>query len=131
MKETLTRGVVWQGAELVIQEAKRPDGTNVFGFPGAIVLTGEEPVEVLRADLTRKLGYNFSELSMGDDQVFDDNEYDAHFFETRVPQFSIAARSKFHFWYMDQVIKAMQDGRLAPLSAKYIEESFINGLVDN
>jgi hypothetical protein len=130
MSELLVRGIVWHGAELVIQETERPNGSSVFGFPGAIVLPGETPVNVLKADLSRKLGFDFSELYLGDEHPVKDDYFDARFFETRLPYNSVTRRKNFHLWYMDQVKKALENDQLTSLSAKYIKKEFIDGVID-
>jgi hypothetical protein len=130
MREAFTRGVIWHGAELIIQEERRPDSSEIFGFPGAIVLPKERPLDVIVADLSRKLDFDFSEVSMGEARILEDEKYEAAFFETALPYNSITKRKNFHFWYMDQVYKALGNNQLAPLSAKYIER-FFDGAIDN
>lgn len=135
MKERLARGVVWQDSRLAIQEVKIDDETSVFGFPGAVVLPGEKPNNVVRADLTRKLGFNFWGVGLGDEKTIENDMHQAFFYEVRLPTDSIsgraAGRSMVKLWYMDELMMAMQSNLLAPLSADYVEREFINGIINN
>jgi hypothetical protein len=135
MKETLVRGVVWHGPELVIQKATRQDGTEVYGFPGAVVLPGDRPVNVAVAALSRMLGYDFKNSPMSDATVLEDKHFEVHFVETRVPYPSLRpTRSDgkvIDLWTWDEVEQALNDDSLTKLSSQYIKQEFIDGVIDN
>lgn len=128
MTELLTREVVWNGPQIAIQEAKRQDGSSVFGFPGAVVLPGEKPSDIAKADLTRKLGIDFQSIDLGDAKIIENGEFTAVFYETRLQYDSAprhaAARNMIKFWYMDELQIALQYNLFAPLSSKYMLENF-------
>jgi len=135
MRETLVRGVVWHGPELVIQKATRQDGTEVYGFPGAVVLPGERPVNVAVAALSRMLGYDFKNSPMTNSRVLEDKDFEAHFIETRVP-YPTLRPTRFDgkiidLWSWEEVEQALKDETLTKFSSEYVKKEFIDGVINN
>lgn len=135
MREMLARGVIWHGPELVVQKATRPDGTEVYGFPGAVVVPGERPLDVAIAALSRILKFDFKTVPISDPVVLEDEHFEAQFFETRVPYTSLrpgdSEGKQIDLWKYIEVEQALNDNRLTKLSSEYVRKEFIDGLINN
>lgn len=134
MKE-FVRGVVWHGPELAVQRARRPDGTVIYGFPGAEIPPGERPADIAVAALSRYLQFDFHDVILSERQVIGAGGYNAHFFEGRVPYPSLRPRridgKDIRLMGYLEVENLACRNLMADLSAEYIKREFIDGVINN
>ncbi len=130
MREKVAVGVVWHGAELVVQKKiyKKPSDEIVerYEFPSKKIEPGDKSLNTLVKSLNVQLGFPFTAESFGKLRTQRNAKHIAFYHEALLPygtnlHSTDKKYGEIEFWTRDRFDEALEEESLSPFVTMYVE----------